>query len=511
MADSIIENSVITDLPMVFQLYASEVKARPVDLDKIKPRLAWLPDDIIKKTLEMTTQFYRMPASTHLKKAFKSPFPACNVHRRNEPVATDTVYSDTPAIDDGAQSAQFFVGCESLVCDVYGMKTDKQFVNTLQDNIRRRGAMNKLISDRAQVEISKKVQDILRNLIISDWQSEPHQQQQNPAERQFQDVKRMANTVLDRTGAPPSLWLQALMYVCLVLNLTSNASLNYAVPYTVLTGVTPDISALLQCEWYEPVYYREEEAEFPSVSKEKLGWFVGVAEHVGYAMTYKVLTKDSSKIIFRSAIRSARDPKTQNKRAEKDTNYNPPMIIKSRIDDKVEIDGTDADDRNNLYSMPIVDPEDLIGRTFLVPTNNGEIHRAKIVECIQQHDETVATSSEHIRFRCSINDDKYEEVMSYNDIISYLEKDADNPVLWRFKKIVSHQGPLDKNHPDYNGSNYNVRVEWENGELTDEPLAIIAADDPVSCAIYAKENGLLNKHSWTRLRRISKKRSLRGW
>ena len=97
----------------------------------------------------------------YLKKRYKSPFPACIVHHRNGPVATDTVYSDTPAIDSGVTAAQFFVGTESMVCDVYPMQTDKQFVHVLQDNIRRRGAMTKLISDRAQVKISKKVQDIL--------------------------------------------------------------------------------------------------------------------------------------------------------------------------------------------------------------------------------------------------------------------------------------------------------------------------------------------------------------
>ena len=59
-----------------------------------------------------------------------------------------------------------------------GMKTDQQFVNTLEDNIRRRGAPTKLISDRAQVQISNKVKDILRVLCISDWQSEAHQQHQ---------------------------------------------------------------------------------------------------------------------------------------------------------------------------------------------------------------------------------------------------------------------------------------------------------------------------------------------
>jgi hypothetical protein len=36
-------------------------------------------------------------------------------------------------------------------------------------------------------------------------------------------------------------------------------------------------------------------------------------------------------------------------------------------------------------------------------------------------------------------------------------------------------------------------VEWENGEVSCEPLHTIAADDPVTCAIYAKDNhGLLH-------------------
>ena len=161
MADSIIENSVITDLPSVFKLYANEVMPREIDYDKFKSKFMWLPTDVIKRTFDKTTQHYRMSANTYLKKRYKSPFPAFNVHRHEEPVATDTVYSYTLAIDCGVTSAQFFCRTESLVCDIYPMKTDKQFVNTLQDNIRRQGAMSKLISDHAQLEVSNKVKDIL--------------------------------------------------------------------------------------------------------------------------------------------------------------------------------------------------------------------------------------------------------------------------------------------------------------------------------------------------------------
>ena len=58
--------------------------------------------------------------------------------------------------------ALIFVGKDSLVSDVYPMQSSKQFLNTLEDNIRFRGAMSKVISDYAQVEISNKVKNIPR-------------------------------------------------------------------------------------------------------------------------------------------------------------------------------------------------------------------------------------------------------------------------------------------------------------------------------------------------------------
>ena len=43
-------------------------------------------------------------------------------------------------MDSGVKQAQLFVGTGSLVADVDPMKSGRQFVKTLEDNIRRRGA-----------------------------------------------------------------------------------------------------------------------------------------------------------------------------------------------------------------------------------------------------------------------------------------------------------------------------------------------------------------------------------
>ena len=77
----------------------------------------------------------------------------------------------------------------------------------------------------------------------------------------------------------------------------------------------------------------------------------------------------------------------------------------------------------------------------------------------------------------------YEEILTYNEILEYIAKneelDADQAIVWEFKHIAGHQGPLKKGDPSYNGSKFNVLVEWETGESTYEPLDVIAADDHV--------------------------------
>ena len=168
----------------------------------MRPFFGWVNSDIVKQTIDQTTQWGVALDSIPMKRHLKSRNPALNVPRRHEAVAMDTIFPDTPAVDSGVKQAQVFVGRDSLVTDVYPMKSGKQFVNTLEDNIRRRRAMDKLLSDSAKTEISKKVMDILRAYDISNWHSEPYHQNQNPAEWRYRTIKSWTNTVMNRSGAP---------------------------------------------------------------------------------------------------------------------------------------------------------------------------------------------------------------------------------------------------------------------------------------------------------------------
>ena len=105
-----------------------------------------------------------------------------------------------------------------------------------------------------------------------------------------------------------------------------------------------------------------------------------------------------------------------------------------------------------------------------------------------------------------MNDDTIEEIFTYNELLDHINNsEEDDLIEWKFKAITAHEGPLPRSHPNYNGSPYNLTIEWENGEIINEPLNIIAADDPVSCAIYGRDNKLLDQAGWKRFKPLAKR------
>ena len=85
------------------------------------------------------------------------------------------------------------------------------------------------------------------------------------------------------------------------------------------------------------------------------------------------------------------------------------------------------------------------------------------------------------------------------------EQLEDDGTSWKYRSILGHQGPLTHRDRHYKGSKYNVEIEWENGEITFEPINLIKEDDPVTLAAYAKEHNLLETDGWKSLNRYAKR------
>ena len=496
------------------------------DWNALHPFFAWTSPSTIKDTFNVTTRHGTAPHThDYIKKHFKSRNPVFNIPRRSEAVATDTIFSDTPAVDDGSTMAQFFCGRDTLVCDAYGIKSTKQFINTLSDNIRKRGAMDTLISDGGKYEISKRVTDLIRSLFIQDYQSEPYHQHQNNAENRFGLAKHYTNTVMNTSGCTACCWLLCLQYIYVVLNHLASPTLQGICPVQALEGTTPDISFLLHFSFYEPVYYRIDSSEpdlnFPSSSNEKKGYWVGFADNQGDSLTWRILTEDTQKIIIRSGVRRALRTTTNQRLASpsgEGTTLPFPIPYPQQSKNSLPLDPLDAsppkfeqfvksqsgEDEDNPIPMANIDIPNLLGRFFLLPPeDNGERHMAKIID-IDDHGQTL----EDIKFKLKINKDQAEEIVSYNQLMDYIQKGTDAQEdpdsLFKFRDIVAHQGPLESTDPIHKGSKYNVMVEWVSGEVTYEPLTLISKDDPITCAVYAKKHDLLDTTGWKHLKRYAK-------
>ena len=92
--------------------------------------------------------------------------------------------------------------------------------------------------------------------------------------------------------------------------------------------------------WFEPVLYLDPNTPYPE-TVELPGFFVGFADNVGDAMTFKILTNNQTKVIHRSVVYSAMDPSTRNKRVS----FGP---ITDHDIDKL--------DTSRLYAKPVKPP-----------------------------------------------------------------------------------------------------------------------------------------------------------
>jgi hypothetical protein len=108
-----------------------------------------------------------------------------------------------------------------------------------------------------------------------------------------------------------------------------------------------------------------------------------------------------------------------------------------------------------------------------------------------------------LRFICEVPTSNVDNILTYNEILDHIEKDYskvehDTELLYKFRQITAHQGPLRSLDKDYKGSAFNVLVECETGESTYEPLDLIGSDKPVTCAEYAVKHGLIDTLGWKR-------------
>ena len=73
------------------------------------------------------------------------------------------------------------------------------------------------------------------------------------------------------------------------------------------------------------------------------------------------------------------------------------------------------------------------------------------------------------------------------------QKENDPNEEYIFEDLLEHRGPLRRGDPNYQGSMYNVKLLWEDGSTSWEPLKNIPTQELIK---YAQKKGLLNTTGW---------------
>ena len=177
-----------------------------IDFNKFSKYFYYRPMDVIKKTLQNTTQLAKAEIRYPLRRHMRSRFHQLRRPRLNEVVATDTKFAKVRSVE-GYTCSQVFYGTKSNIMEVYGMRQEASFPDVYQDFMRDWGIPHTSRRDNSQAQNSEAVKKLHRDRIIADQFSEPHCQWQNPAEiKGIKNLKAQVQVLMDRVGAPANLW-----------------------------------------------------------------------------------------------------------------------------------------------------------------------------------------------------------------------------------------------------------------------------------------------------------------
>ena len=506
----------------------------------LKSCFLYADKETIEKTLENTTQYARTNlAGPMIKEKHRAHYPAANIQRRREAVAMDDIDMKVPAVADGATVLFFMVGRSSHVIDVFGLASKAQSTNAVEDSIRMRGAMEKIITDKADHLTGRRMLDILRAYMIKGWASEPYQHRQNFAERAWRDFKAYMMLIMKTSNAKANEWLLVAQYVAYIQNRMALKSLGWRTPLEVLEGQTPDVSIIYAMTYRTRVYFK---AHPDKVTVEKIderpGFFVGFSEGVGHSGTYKILTEDTTQIIYRSRVRVASD--LPNKRADdktvevleekkrdraRKTPEDPIKDLESSADNPVleiltenlgegelktiepmkperevirtpeqaRLPPADREgDGEEVKRLPTVDLSTLPGRSYLRGFGRGEKLRVEIRDVIEENEKG-------IRLKLWDEDkDSYERLIPYNQVVNFIEErfSGQNDHEWKFRSILKHRKT---------DAGYDILIEYEDGQVLWRPHTdVLEDDDKVILADYARRKKLLSRKEFAELRKLAK-------
>ena len=416
----------------------------------------------------------------------------------------------------GYTCAQIFTDGHGFV-KVYPIKGKGEAHQALMRFIHEVGVPKDLLTDLAPEEMRGEWGEIVRKYKINQKTMEANLPWQNRAEAEIREVKKLVRRALRVNSTPSEFWCYAMEWAARIRSLTAHDSLilGSRTPEERITGRTPDISEYAYFAWSDWVWYREP-TTFPD-SDIRLGKWLGVADNIGQAMTYRVLTAKGT-IIVRSSVTQLSDLDHQNPiiKSQMDEfvktcfnsrglgnrglrgNTSPIEIFPEILDEPAEYTTQEADS-----FMPESYDEYLLDQVVLLV--GGELCRGQLTHRMRD------SNGNPIGMRNSnpmMDTREYEvtfpdgSVNSYSantiaeNIYSQVDQEGRNFSL--LSEIIDHEEDLNMTKgdlPRHTTREWRLLVAWKDGTTSYIPLREMKNSFPVETAKYAVSNKIdINQH-----------------
>ena len=361
----------------IFELKAAHAEsAKGVTAEHLSK--VWkISEEEASRTLEQTTQLNKQDADASLARRFGTNDRMLRYRRINSLFYTDTFFAKKVVSKRGYSMMQLFVSDKGFV-KVYGMKSEREFINALKLFCKEVGAPTAIVVDPHASQKSNQVCQFLNKVGTTLKVLEESTQHADRAELYIGLMKKGVGRDMRETNSPMRLWCYCCERRASIMTLTAANlfQLQGQNPYMATLNEMVDISNLCQFGWYEWVYFRQHTAAFP-YQKEELGRCLGPTKNEGNEMCQWVL-QQNGQIVPRRTLRRLRAVElspTNTAEVNKRTAFD--AEIKERLGDSIAVeeqtqrksmdptnnfDYEDHDELEPINVIPEADATDATGR-----------------------------------------------------------------------------------------------------------------------------------------------------
>ena len=287
--------------PRVVRAINSETRHTTITAEEVSKKFR-CGLETAKKTLEKTTQRGVRTAINPLHRRYRTYHPDLHRNQLDVTMSSDTLFAKVKSLQGNTCAQLYTTGKYTRLFPLPDKSADS-IGGTLLDVLNNVGVPKEMVTDLASEMCGRhtpfRKELVKRGVAIKNAEKGRHGQNAI-AESEINQVKRRWKDLMTRKNVPARLWDFALVWISEIVSRLARGK-DGLPGMEQITGQTEDISEWLDFDFYDLVWWHENEKSDTTTDSVHLGRWLGVSHRVGSDMCYWILTK-AGKVISNTTV-----------------------------------------------------------------------------------------------------------------------------------------------------------------------------------------------------------------